>query len=871
MKSEKITKSLHQITKPFRYIGSEFGAIKKDLSTVDLHFALVSPDTYELGMSHLGLKIIYDILNKQDGIYAERVFSPWIDMEEFLRRESISLGSLESNTPLKDFDIIGFSVLYELSYTNILNILNLSGIPFYSAQRDQSHPLLMAGGASITNPEPIADFFDIIFIGDGEEGVLEIVELAKQHKGKGRTALLEELAKVKGAYIPSFFKTKYHGGVGAFLNTSVDEGKNNNVQRRVVKDLQTCDYPISQPVPYGEAIHNRLSVEVSRGCSRGCRFCQAGYIYRPVRERSIEIIDEIIDRGICKTGYDEVSLLSLSSGDYSELGKLLKTCRPYLAEKISISMPSLRAGTVNKELLEEIKRVRKTGFTIAPEAGSQKMRDRINKNLTEEEIIDTCKLLFEEGWSLIKLYFMIGLPGEEQSDIDAIVELVKKILRIGKEFGRVQLHVSISSFVPKPHTPFQWARQNSIDELKEKLDFLKNAVTMRNVKLKWQEPDISFLEGVMSRGDRKLSAAIVNAWEMGARFDGWTEQFNLGIWLNALSKAGIDGNTYLGERERGTPLPWSHINVGVTEKFLSEELDKSLSGLSTKDCRRDECYACGVCSKDIQNRNALSTGEQRYKTYLNQSTNKGPFFRYRLTYKKAGKLRFLSHLDLLRTFSRAIRRAELPIRYSEGFNPHPKLSFGPALSLGLESFCEMLDIELTNNEKAESIKTALNTALPEELAIVLVKPIAPKKPAITCLSGLVTYQVELNPEWGILCSGDEQYQRLEYIDKLSQSSRVEKVNEILGMDEVLIKRKEKKSSNRRKKKQRSPFIDIRPMLVRLALGEPCGLCATFEVEYLENSYILKPWDILKVLFDIKEEDIGLFSFRKTHFSAGLLG
>lgn len=848
---------LQNIKKPFRYLGCEVGITRKSLDEVDLRFALVSPDIYDLGMSHLGIKIIYAVLNSLDGVYAERFFSPWLDMEEFLRKKKKDLLSLETQSPLREFDIIGFSILYELSYTNILNILDLAGIPFLSSERGEDYPLIIGGGPSVSNPEPMADFFDAFFIGDGEEGVKDIVEVYRSCKSKKSTKpeLLYELSSIEGIYVPSFFKAEYGNNNDLLAVTPLSSHK---VKRRILNDLEKSPYPITQPVPYGSTTHNRLAVEISRGCSRGCRFCQAGFIYRPVRERNPKTVCNIIDRGLKNTGYDEVSLLSLSSGDYTSLLSLVSSCSGFIAKKISISMPSLRVGTVDKKLLEEIKKVRKTGFTIAPEAGSQKLRDSVNKNITEDEIMETCGLLFEEGWELIKLYFMIGLPGETKEDVEAIVDLVLKIRSMGKTYNkRVRLNVAISPFVPKPHTPFQWVSQDSIAKTSEKLSFLKRALKIRGVQLKWQNPDVSFIEGVFSRGDRRLGRAVVRAWEMGARFDGWTEQFNFDLWMNAFKEAEITPDNFLSEKVSSAVLSWDHIDVGISKKFLEDEMSKTVT---TPDCRKSGCYDCGVCSESVTNLDASveeapPVALQLRKTSLAVKS----IFRYRFVYKKEGRLGLLSHLELLRTFLFAIRRADLPVRYSQGFNPHVKISFGVALPLGMESFCEMFDLETVSYVTPDVLRSSLNENLPPELEILSVEGISSSSSSITSCFGTIHYSAELPSGWEDDCSKDGQLERLKQITATSLQDRVDKYEDLLGEREIII---EKVSP---KKGKRTRLIDIKPMLSSASFEQTPCFYSKFEVLFVPNSYVIKPWDILKTLFGFTEEDKGLFVFKKIDF------
>ena len=722
-----------KIRRPGRYLGNEINSVKKDLSKTEVSVALVFPDAYEIGMSHLGLKILYDLLNKKPWIACERVFSPWTDMEESLRHEKIPLASLESSRPLSKFDIVGFSIQHELCYTNILNILDLSGIPFLSSERDGRNPLLIAGGPACFNPEPVADFFDLMVIGDGEAAALDICRTVREsarHKSCDRENLLREMLPIQGVYIPSFFHEQVDGsGNIRFVESSIPGY--DKVRRAILPDIDSYSYPERQVVPFTEPAHDRVSMEIARGCTRGCRFCQAGMIYRPVRERNLESILKKSENALRLTGYEDLSLLSLSSGDYSCIGELLKSLMDRQSEdKTAVSLPSLRIDSLDKEMMEQIKRVRKTGFTLAVEAGSDRLRKMINKGLTQEEILQTARKVYGAGWKLIKLYFMIGLPFEEDDDIKEIIVLAKKIAGLaGKRPKKAVLNVSISTFVPKAHTPFMWMPQISIAESRRKIKVIQRGLYGGRIKVKWNQPELSWLEGVFARGDRKLSKAVWEAWKLGARFDAWGDQFRMDLWEKAFSKTGIDPDLYLS-RERSVQdiLPWDHIDSGVKKSFLKKELQRATEAILTPDCR-EKCLECGVCDHQtidpvLHEGQKLPAAPERDRHISPELTKK-----YRITFRKTGSLRHLGHLEVVRMFIRAFRRAELKMSYSNGFHPMPKISFYSALPVGTASLKEVMDIKLIVREDVHGIQRKLSRQLPKEMDIVQITevPVSGKK------------------------------------------------------------------------------------------------------------------------------------------------
>ncbi len=724
------------VNKPGRYLGHEYNSIVKDWDTTPLHCALIFPDLYEIGMSHQGLQILYHILNGQANMLAERCYCPDKDMEELLRENDLPLCSVENSRPLSDFDLIGFTLPYELCYINILTILDLANIPFRSSDRDEDTPIILGGGSCSMNPEPVADFFDAILLGDGEEAIIEIAAclLLAREDTLTRSETLLKLAALPGVYIPSLFEPCYDE-TGTIREIKALNPDFPNVTKRVLSDLSAFDHLLHPLVPNSRIVHDRLGVEVARGCTRGCRFCQAGMTYRPVRERSPEQVFKLANTGIKNSGFDELALLSLSTGDYSCLGTVLPQLMDRFAdEAISVSMPSMRVGTLTQDLMDQIKRVRKTGFTLAPEAGSERLRRVINKGITEADLLKTSKDAFGLGWKVMKLYFMIGLPSETDDDICAIADLAKKTKQIGNESGgrgRQQINVSVGTFVPKPHTPFQWSAQISQSASHEKIRQLKKALPRKGINLKWHDPEMSFLEGVFSRGDRRLSSLLESAWKKGARLDGWSEFFNLTRWNEAAAECSLVLEDFLRERDLGEILPWHHLSCGVDESFLKEELQKSYTETYTPDCRYHDCQKCGLCDfKTIKpividrkrSQSVKAAGHRGDKNRSNSSTkqnNEDPHFYYVVNYSRIGDICYLGHLEILQIVFRILRRAEIKTNFSKGFNPSPKISFGPAMPVGTQSLAEYFIMDLpVPLDNLEDAATRLNKQMPPGLTVL---------------------------------------------------------------------------------------------------------------------------------------------------------
>jgi len=604
--AEKLDQVLYKVTNPVRYIGNEWNVIKKEWNSERIKVALAFPDLYEIGMSHLGLKIIYHLLNREDDILCERSYAPWTDMEEMMRLDEIPLFSLENKMPINEFDIFGFTLQYEMSYTNIINMLDLAGLPIYSKDRDEEYPLVIAGGSTVFNPEPIAEFIDLFFIGEAEDGIVGLVKKYKELEAKqfDRNRILFELNKLPGVYVPSLYEVEYDQDDIIQNISPVKDGIKEKIKRQVVKNMDQAYFPTKFIVPYMDIVHDRAVIEIARGCTRGCRFCAAGISYRPVRERSKETIIKLADEILENTGYEEISLSSLSTMDYNEVAELVKVmAERYEDKRISLSLPSLRVDRFSVNLAKEVQRVRKSGLTFAPEAGTQRLRDVINKGVSEKDLYDAVEGAFEEGWSTIKLYFMLGLPTENADDLAGIDKLAKNVLDLGskirrqssKKMRRIKVNVSVSTFVPKPFTPFQWYKMINREEIVEKQKYLMDNLKGKGFDFSWNNPDLSLLEGVFARGDRRLAAVIETAWKKGCKFDGWRESFSIESWQEAFAENNMDMADYLRERDLDEILPWDHINMGVSKGFLKKEYEIAVHGEYTEDCRSAGCTGCDIC------------------------------------------------------------------------------------------------------------------------------------------------------------------------------------------------------------------------------------------------------------------------------------
>jgi len=807
-----------QVQKPGRYTNNEWNSIY-NRKEKRFSFALAFPDAYEVAQSGLGFKILYYIINKNRNFSCERVFAPMPDMEKYLRNNEIPLFSLESKTPLSQFDIIGFTLQYEMTYSNILNILDLGGIPLRSSKRNECSPIIIGGGPGAFNPEPVADFFDLFVVGDGEEIINEILDIYTEWKsgeGNKKEEFLLKCAKIQGVYISRFYDVRYDESSGYI--DSVNPNRTcvpQVVKKRIVRNLDKTDFPTKPVIPFIQTIHDRIMLEIFRGCTRGCRFCRAGYIYRPIRERSADDIINLARASVDSTGYDEISLLSLSCGDYSKIESLIDSlCEEFSDKGINISLPSLRMDNFSLKLADIVKTRRKAGLTFAPEAGSQRLRDVINKNITESEIIETLKKTREMGWQRVKLYFMIGLPTETDEDIKEIINLVHKIRKI----TRLDLTVSVSHFVPQPSTPFQWEPMESIKSLKQKIYFMKDNLRSKKIQFNYHDPQTSLLEAVFARGDRLLSDVIELAFYKGARLDGWSDYFDYSIWEESFREKGIDPEKYTRAVSSDRILPWSHISTGVTNEYLENERMKSLKGSLTPDCREVGCIACGICTGSVGN---ILSPELSPDIIIENTGKKDEIHnqaqRVRMIFSKKEQLRWISHLDLQRTLEKALRRAKLPVSYSEGFHPRPRLSVVLPLPLGYASDFEVADIILFKVMETEEFRESLKKQLPYGMEIKSVKNTTLFQKSIMSYTLKVTYLVTL-------------------------PHKIEKAQEIYsllkdfpGNREIMISRKSKS-------------INIRHYLDKIELRIPEGVLMLLMDLIVKPDGSVKPDEIVEKIF-----------------------
>lgn len=842
---DELLSVLPHVSKPIQYIGQEVNSVQKPWAEMRVKIGLCFPDTYEVGMSHLGLHVLYHIVNADHEVAAERIYAPWIDLEAIMRAQQIPLFSLESHRPASEFDILGFTLQYELSYTNILNMLSLAGIPLMTEERTACDPLIIAGGPCSFNPEPLADIIDVFVIGDGENALPRLIEVYKTWKDNGavKQELLKQLCGLPGIYIPSFYEvqTDHLGRIRAILPTTFSEAPETIIPA-VEPDLNAAAYLTAPIVPYLKTVHDRLTLEIMRGCPRGCRFCQAGFIYRPKRERSEESLVRLAKSLLHQSGYEEISLSSLSTGDYSQIASLMAaTMQICETERVSLSLPSMRVSTLTEEMAAIIRRVRKTGFTIAPEAGTQRLRNVINKGITDEDILRTAEEAFTSGWELLKLYFMFGLPTETDEDLEGIIHLVARLRNLGNRIikKKVKLNVAISAFVPKAHTPFQWEPMISIEELRRRQELLKRRIRQRTIQLKWDDVRIGYLEGVFARGDRRLGRVLREAYMLGCKFDGWNECFDFTKWMQAFERAQVDPDSYVTRRrEEHEIFPWDHIHPGVTKTFLWNERCKGDRSDSTPPCDA-HCRKCGVCHNGLHVRESVrevparqDDGQQPALTLQETPRQRPKVYRLRARYTKVEALRFLSHRELIRVFQRALTRIKAPIAFSQGFHPHPQLGFGPALPVGTEGSHEAVDFFFSEQLDPEKFMERMNATLPANITLKEVTAIDMQEPSLSSSMTKFGFRV------AIPHSLPGQGYTVAYF--------IQKIDEFTLGDTYTVSRFKKYTEPVDIK----PFISLLEMTTEAAQGLSLQMILTRHA-----NMVMKPEEVLNLVFDIPEKPI----------------
>jgi radical SAM family uncharacterized protein/radical SAM-linked protein len=841
-----------KVEKPTRYVGREFGVVVKDLAAARVRFALAFPDTYEVGMSNLGFRLLYHHLNDQPGYACERVFLPWPDLEAALRARGLPLFSLESRAPVRDFDLLGITLQFELCYTSVLAILDLAGVPLQAAERGDDDPIVVGGGPCAYNPEPVADFFDCFAVGEGEEVALEIAEVVAtsgfRRGGATRAEVLEKLAGLKGVYVPAFFAPRYHPETKVLTAIEPLRPGYHRIERRVMPDLDAL--PVSaytRPlVPFMATVHDRLPIELQRGCTRGCRFCQVGMITRPTRQRSPAKILEVAETGLAASGYEELGLLSLSSGDYACLDPLLDDLiARHEGDKIGLSLPSLRTETMSPSLAEKIGRIRKTGFTLAPEAATERMRAVINKGNREADLLTAVDSIFRNGWATLKLYFMIGLPEERDEDVTAIAELAQRCLGAARRAqpkgqGSATINLGASTFVPKPFTPFQWEPMIRPEETRRRQGLITAALGGRHGAIQFKPHDSrqSSIEGALALGDRRVGAAVLHAFRAGARLDGWTEWFVEERWIAAFAECerihGVGLDFFAHRRRRlDEVLPWDRIDCGVTKAYLQKQLLAARELAEVVDCVLAPCTNCGACDHEVvKNRVHLPEDYPRAAPPPPRPPPSPVRTVVRLRYAKGGRLTALSHLETMHALLRAFRRAGLPMAYSQGYHPKPRVSFGPALPVGLESRCEVADLELHGPAEAVELERLLAPQLPDGLALLGVEVLQPGAPGIGELLRAFHYTAVFPRDFW------------------SEAQLMERVEAFQGQASAIIHRTAApKNKDRRRhqkiaeRKQRE--IDLKEIVTHLALDGPDRVAFSLRVDPAGSA---RPAEVLASLF-----------------------
>ena len=736
------------VEKPSRYLGQEINSVHKDSADVIIRAGLVFPDLYEVGMAHIGTQILYGLGNELGGVQVERAFLPGQDLLTLLRERDLPLPTLESATPLAQCHILGITLQSELTYTNILTILDAAGIPLHSRDRRESDPVILGGGPCAFNPEPLAEYFDLFYLGDGEEQWVEMLKVLKDLVSSGASRLdkVDALKEMPGVYCPASFEIRL-GPDGDIMEITSREATT-AVAPSKIRSLDVQLPASSFIVPFLPPIHDRINIEATRGCTRGCRFCHAGMVYRPTREKAARSLLDAAEAALEFTGYEDLALTSLSIGDYGPLDEILETIMDrHGQDRVSISLPSMRIGGLTPSVAKQVLRVRRTGFTIAPEAGTERLRKVINKDFTDEEILQTARWVFQHGWDSVKCYFMIGLPSETDEDLDGIVRLARTMA--GEVPGNGRITINISPFVPKAHTPFQWVAQDTEPELKRKLDYLQKELRGGRIQVRWSRTDQALLEAVLARGDRRVARVIETAWRSGAAMDGWEECFDWKIWEQAFAQEELDPGWYAARhRDAGEILPWDHISCGVSKDFLLSEYEKALTVQMTPDCREAGCLACGACTPE-QAGALPPLRDAQIEPDLHLPSHKGvleadrPVRRIRVVFSKTGSLRFLGHLEMARLFERACRRAGVPLSFTGGYSPKPRITFALSLPTGTEALAEWLDLELAEAWPAELVMETLNNHLPSGIRIVDSWKVPVDVPALNSRVRYLNYQALL--------------------------------------------------------------------------------------------------------------------------------
>jgi len=829
------------VDKPSRYLGTEVNAVHKPAGEVEVRIALAFPDLYDLGLGNLGVHILYACLNELEWASCERVYAPAVDMEEQLRARGLPLFALESKDSLDQFDLLGVTLQSELTYTNILNILDLAGIPLRTSDRGDDTPLTCAGGPAVFNPEPLAPFMDFFVIGDGEDAIVEIAEVLRRLKGASRRARLEALAELEGVYVPELYPFE-----------ALDDGTLVPVQgvpkirKRITSDLDGATFPVDYIVPYTQQVHDRISLEVLRGCTQGCRFCQAGMTTRPVRERGLENVDDLLQRTLDTTGYEEVSLVSLSTCDYSRVRKLVEnTVERAKPQRVSVSLPSLRLDSFSVELADMVADIRRTGLTVAPEAASPRLRSVINKWIPDEELLQMTVGAYERGWDHVKLYFMIGLPTERDDDIEAIADLSRRTVEQGRAYNpRARVNLGVSTFVPKPFTPFQWARQLSLEETERRQDVLSDALDgHRRIKFGRHQPHETFLEGLVSRADRRAGDLLELAFHKGCRFDAWSEHLRFDLWLEAIDELDYDVEAQLRERDPSERLPWDHIDVLIPKEWFVADWERALQLKHAQDCRHRKCHKCGVidherdlCAtmlrRSIQGRKPEAEWERKPTVPF---VEPDPVQRLWLRISRTGEARYLTHLEAMNAWLRALRRARTPLAYSQGYHPHPKFAFSSAMPMNTQSVGEYMDMTLVEKVDPAEYLARLAATLPEGFGAHAITEVPRGAPALMALNA--------GGEWTIFFPHEAEDHVRERVEALQQAS------------ELVVARKVKnkrRKGRRRGAPKRTRDLDVRASVISVAYREGSGVPAVDLTLVRHDNVIAKPRELLAWFTEVPE-------------------